>query len=121
MRSTGRVVAVGMTTHGNLSGTGAHVVLPCNLVVRISNGYVCDARGTPIEARGNEPDVVVQPTILHFLKGQDVILEKAVSLLEKTPPVTGGKLGAARRRGTPAAALNTRTPRHEPSLARKDA
>lgn len=121
LRSTGRVVTVGMTTHGNLSGTGAHVVLPCNLVVRISNGYVCDARGTPIEGRGNEPDVAVEPTISDFLNGQDVILEKAVSLLEKTPPVTGGKPGAARPRGTPGAARSARTRGHKPTLATEGA
>jgi C-terminal processing protease CtpA/Prc len=81
VRSTGRVVTLGSTTHGNLSGVAAYVVLPCNLVVRISNGYVCDAKGKPIECNGNEPDVAVTPSAADFLKGHDPVLDKAVAVL----------------------------------------
>jgi C-terminal processing protease CtpA/Prc len=56
-------------------------VLPCNLVVRISNGYVCDAKGKPIECNGNEPDVAVTPSAADFLKGHDPVLDKAVAVL----------------------------------------
>ncbi len=81
MRSAGRVVTVGSTTHGNLSGVAAYAVLPCGLVVRISNGYVCDAKNRPIEGNGNEPDVSVSPTIADVLQGRDPVLEKAAALL----------------------------------------
>ena len=83
MRSTGRVVTLGTTTHGNLSGVAAHAVLPCGLIVRISNGYICDAKGRPIEGNGNEPDVAVSPTISDFLKGKDPVLDKAVAVLSE--------------------------------------
>ncbi|MBM4083759.1 MAG: hypothetical protein FJ272_03135 [Planctomycetes bacterium] len=81
MRSAGRVTTVGSTTHGNLPGTAAYAVLPCHLIVRISNAYVCDAKGKPIECHGNEPDVAVAPTISDFLNGRDPVLDKAVAVL----------------------------------------
>ena len=83
LRSAKRVVTVGSTTHGNLSGVAAYAVLPCGLVVRISNGYICDAGGKPIEGNGNEPDVIVAPTISDFLAGRDPVLEKAVALVRE--------------------------------------
>jgi C-terminal processing protease CtpA/Prc len=81
LRSARRVITVGTTTHGDLSGVATFAVLPCGLVVRISNGYVCDAKGKPIEGNGNPPDVLVEPTIEDFLKGHDPVIEKAVSVL----------------------------------------
>jgi len=83
LRSAKRVVTVGSTTHGNLSGVAAYAVLPCGLVVRISNGYICDAGGKPIEGNGNAPDVIVAPTISDFLAGRDPVLEKAVALVRE--------------------------------------
>ena len=62
-------------------------VLPCGLIVRISNGYVCDARDRPIEGKGNEPDVSVRSTVGDVLNGRDPVLEKSVALLlEKITP-----------------------------------
>jgi carboxyl-terminal processing protease len=81
LRSAGRVVTIGSTTHGNLSGVAAFAVLPCGLVVRISNGYMCDAKDQAIEGQGNEPDVRISPTIAEVLNGKDPVLDKAVSLL----------------------------------------
>ena len=81
MRAAPHVTTVGSPTHGNLSGVGAYIVLPCNLVVRVSNGYVCDAKGTPIEGRGNVPDVLVEPTIEDVAAGRDPALERAVVVL----------------------------------------
>jgi C-terminal processing protease CtpA/Prc len=94
LRSVGRVTTVGSTTHGNLSGTAAYAVLPCNLVVRISNGYIADAKGRAVEVNGNAPEVVVEPTVEDFLSGRDPVLDKAVSLLsgdmrEYPPRVSG--------------------------------
>jgi C-terminal processing protease CtpA/Prc len=83
LRSAKRVVTVGSTTHGNLSGVAAFAVLPCGLIVRISNGYICDAGGKPIEGNGNAPDVIVAPTISDFLAGRDPVLEKAVALIRE--------------------------------------
>ena len=74
-------MTIGSTTHGNLSGVAAFAVLPCGLVARISNGYICDAKDRPIEGQGNEPDVSVSPTIADVLNGKDPVLDKAVSLL----------------------------------------
>jgi carboxyl-terminal processing protease len=81
MRSMKRVTVVGSTTHGNLSGTAAFAVLPCSLVVRISNGYVADISGHPVEVSGNVPDVVVDTTIEDLLGGRDPVLARAVGLL----------------------------------------
>ena len=81
IRSTGRVITIGSTTHGNLSGVAAYAVLPCHLVVRISNGYICDAKGRPIERNGSEPDIAVSPSIADFLAGRDPVLDKAVTFL----------------------------------------
>lgn len=83
LRSTGRVVTIGSTTHGNLSGVAAHAVLPCGLVVRISNGYITDAKGKPIEGNGTEPQIPVAVTISDFLEHRDPILEKAEALLKE--------------------------------------
>jgi C-terminal processing protease CtpA/Prc len=58
-------------------------VLPCGLVVRISNGYISDARDRPIEGNGNIPDVTVEPTIDDFLNRRDPVLDRAVDLLMK--------------------------------------
>ncbi len=83
LRSTGRVVTIGSTTHGNLSGVAAYAVLPCGLVIRVSNGYITDAKGKPIEGNGTEPEVPVVPTISDFLKHRDPVLEKAVAILKE--------------------------------------
>ena len=83
LRSAGRVVTVGTTTHGNLSGVGVFAVLPCGLVVRISNGYVSDAKNRPIEGNGNIPDVTVEPSVADFLNGKDPVLDKAVDAILK--------------------------------------
>ena len=81
LRSAKRVTTIGSTTHGILSGTAVFAVLPCGLVARISNGYVCDASGEPIEGNGNIPDIKVEPTLESFLAGRDPALECAVSNL----------------------------------------
>ncbi len=81
--STGRPLTVGTTTHGNLSGTGVYIVLPCNLVVRISNGYICDAHGRIIEEQGNEPALRVEPTLADVAAGRDTGLERAVAALRE--------------------------------------
>ena len=83
LRSTGRVVTIGSTTHGNLSGVAAHAVLPCGLVVRISNGYITDAKGKPIEGNGTEPQIPVALTISDFLKHRDPVFEKALAVLKE--------------------------------------
>jgi len=81
LRSSGRVITVGTTTHGNLSGVAIYGVLPCGLIVRISNGYISDARDHPIEVNGNVPDVIIEPTIQDYLAGNDPVLDRAVELL----------------------------------------
>ncbi len=85
LRSANRVTTLGATTHGNLSGVAAFAVLPCGLVVRISNGYICDAKGRPIEGVGNQPDIAVSPSITDFLAGKDPVLEKAAAVLLEKP------------------------------------
>jgi carboxyl-terminal processing protease len=87
LRSIGRVVTIGSTTHGNLSGVAVHIVLPCGLVVRTSNGYVSDAKDRTIEVNGNAPDIVVEPTIADYLQSRDPVFERAVaSLLGASKP-----------------------------------
>jgi C-terminal processing protease CtpA/Prc len=81
LRSSRQVITVGTTTHGNLSGVATYGVLPCGLVVRISNGYITDAKGRAIEGNGNVPNVIVEPTVQDFLAGRDVALERAIAIL----------------------------------------
>jgi C-terminal processing protease CtpA/Prc len=79
LRSAHRVITIGSTTHGNLSGIAAYAVLPCGLIVRISNGYVCDANNRPIEV--NVPDISVEPSVDGYLSGRDPVLDRALTEL----------------------------------------
>jgi carboxyl-terminal processing protease len=81
--STGRVVTMGQTTHGKVTGVGVYVVLPCNLVVRISNGYIADSSGRVIEGNGNEPDITIEPTLTDAREYNDGVLERAFAQLQK--------------------------------------
>jgi carboxyl-terminal processing protease len=85
LRSADRVVAIGERTEGNLSGLATYAVLPCGLVVRVSNAYVCDAKRRPIEGNGNPPDITVVPGISDFLNGVDPVLDAAVRVLLRQP------------------------------------
>jgi C-terminal processing protease CtpA/Prc len=83
LRSAGRVITLGTTTHGNLSGVALYAVLPCRLVVRISNGYITDANDRPIEVNGNTPDIAIDVDIQDYLSGRDRVLERAVEAVLK--------------------------------------
>ena len=83
LRAAAQVVTIGTTTHGNLSGVATYAVLPCGLVVRISNGYITGAKDRPIEMYGNVPDIVIEPTPQDYLSGRDPVLERAVEVLAK--------------------------------------
>jgi len=82
--STGRPITIGTTTHGNLTGQGAYVVLPCNLVVRVSNGYVSDATGRVIEGRGNVPQIRADRTVADVVNGTDSVLKLAARTLMRS-------------------------------------
>jgi C-terminal processing protease CtpA/Prc len=56
-------------------------VLPCGLVVRVSNGYLSDTKDRSIEVNGNVPDITVETTIQDFLNGRDPVLERASEVL----------------------------------------
>ncbi|MFZ0340148.1 MAG: S41 family peptidase [Terracidiphilus sp.] len=81
MRAAPRVTIVGTTTHGNLSGEAVYAVLPCGLVVRISNGYLSDTKDRSIEVNGNVPDITVETSIQDYLNGRDPVLERASVVL----------------------------------------
>jgi len=83
MISSGRPITVGTTTHGNLTGSGVYVVMPCHIVVRVSNGYVCDASGRIIEENGSVPQVRVEYTIADIINGNDPVIERAVAELRR--------------------------------------
>src|SRR5262249_34011478 len=83
LRSAGRVITLGTTTHGNLSGVAVFAVLPCGLVVRISNGYITDAKDRPIEVNGNTPDIAIDLDIQDYLSGRDPVLERALEAVLK--------------------------------------
>ncbi len=83
MISTGRAVTIGTTTHGNLTGGGVYVVMPCQLVVRVSSGYVCDASGRIIEVNGSVPQVRVEYSIADIVNGTDPVIERAVQTLRQ--------------------------------------
>ena len=79
------VLVVGAATHGNLTGNSKCVVLPCNVVVRVSCGYVCDASGRAIEGSGTMPDISVEPSVADLLVGVDPVIERAASALRQRP------------------------------------
>ncbi len=81
MRTAPRVTIIGTTTHGNLSGKAVYAVLPCGLVVRISNGYLSDPKDRSIEVNGNVPDITVETRIQDYLAGRDPVLERASEVL----------------------------------------
>jgi len=83
LRSAGRVITLGTTTHGNLSGEAVYAVLPCGLVVRISNGYINDVKDRPIEVNGNTPDIAIDVDILDYLSGRDPVLERAIEAVSR--------------------------------------
>ena len=83
MISTGRPITIGTDTHGNLTGAGVYVQLPCDLVIRISNGYVCDATGRIIEGNGNAAQIQIEPTIKDIVNGTDPVIGRAVEELRK--------------------------------------
>jgi C-terminal processing protease CtpA/Prc len=83
LRNAGRVITLGTTTHGNLSGVAVYAVLPCRLVVRISNGYITDANDRPIEVNGNTPDIAIDVDIQDYLSGRDPVLNQAVEAVLK--------------------------------------
>ena len=83
LTSTGRPITIGTTTHGNLPGVGVYVVLPCDLVVRVSSGYACDAAGRPIESRGNVVQIEAEQSIADVVNGTDSVLERAIEELRK--------------------------------------
>ncbi|MGA2061776.1 MAG: S41 family peptidase [Thermoguttaceae bacterium] len=86
MRAIGRVLTVGTTTQGDLTGTSVYTVLPCGLVVRIPDGYVADIEGRVIEVNGNVPRIHADLTIEDVVNGTDSVLTRAVqSLREATP------------------------------------
>jgi carboxyl-terminal processing protease len=81
-----RVVTIGEPTHGtqgSFGGTSAYAVLPCNLVVRISAGYVCGKNDRPVEGLGADVEALVEPSVEDLLRGTDPVLEKAVALLAR--------------------------------------
>jgi C-terminal processing protease CtpA/Prc len=79
--SAGRVASMGQTTHGNVTGRSVYAVLPCNLVVRISNGYIANASGQIIEGNGNVPETIIEPTIKDAQQSVDGVLERAFKKL----------------------------------------
>jgi carboxyl-terminal processing protease len=81
LRAAPRVTTIGTTTHGNLSGVQLYAVLPCGLVVRISNGYLSDTKDRSIEVNGNVPDITVETSIQDYLNGRDPVLERASEVL----------------------------------------
>jgi carboxyl-terminal processing protease len=82
MKSTGRPITVGTGTHGNSTGTCVYVLLPCNLVVRVSHGYICDVTGRIIEGNGTEPQIKVEHTIRDITNKTDPVIERAIKELK---------------------------------------
>lgn len=83
MHGTGCVIAVGTTTHGDLPGHNVCAVLPCGLVVRISNSYVADIDGRIIEVNGNRPQIHAEPTVKDVIDETDSVIDRAVQALSK--------------------------------------
>ncbi|MEN6405697.1 MAG: S41 family peptidase [Thermoguttaceae bacterium] len=83
MRGTGRVIFVGTTTHGDLPGHNVFAVLPCGLVVRISNAFVMDVNGRIIEVNGNVPEIHAELTVKDVIDGTDSVIARAVDALHE--------------------------------------
>jgi len=86
MIGTGRPITVGTTTHGNLTGIGVYVVLPCGLVVRVSYGYICDIDGKIIEGNGNVPKIRAELTLADVIDGTDSVVDRAVQAFQRATP-----------------------------------
>ncbi|MEN6366661.1 MAG: S41 family peptidase [Thermoguttaceae bacterium] len=89
MRGTGRVVLVGTTTHGDLPGHNVFAVLPCGLVVRVSNSYVMDVSGRIIEVNGTVPEIHAELTVKDMMNGTDSVIARAVDALRETTSRNG--------------------------------
>lgn len=83
VRSSGHVTVIGSTTHGNLSGTATYIVLPCGLVVRISNAFIADTKGRSVEVNGNRPDIALEPSVQDYFAKRDPVLDRAIEVLLK--------------------------------------
>ncbi|MGW8257277.1 MAG: S41 family peptidase, partial [Thermoguttaceae bacterium] len=83
MRAISRLITVGTTTQGDLTGTSVYVVLPCGLVVRIPDGYITDIEGRVIEVNGNVPRIHADLTIKDVVNETDSVLARAVKALRE--------------------------------------
>jgi C-terminal processing protease CtpA/Prc len=83
MRAISRVITVGTTTQGDLTGTSVSAVLPCGLIVRIPDGYIADIEGRIIEVNGNVPRIHAELTIEDVVNATDSVLARAVQSLRE--------------------------------------
>jgi C-terminal processing protease CtpA/Prc len=90
LASTGRVLTNGSITHGNLTGQGVYILLPCNLVVRISHGYICDATGKIIEGNGTVPMITQEYSLKDIIESSDPVIDRAITELS-SKIVVGGR------------------------------
>lgn len=82
LQSVGRVTVVGTGASGGGSGWVFGSRLPSGARISFSQFVSWRPDGTQIEHNGVQPDVRVSERPNHFAEGRDVVLEKAIELLE---------------------------------------
>ncbi|RYU78287.1 S41 family peptidase [Hymenobacter persicinus] len=84
LRAVPGATVLGSTTAG-ADGNVSAIVLPGNIVTRISGLGVYYPDGRETQRVGIVPDVEVKPTIAGIRAGRDEVLERAVELLTNSP------------------------------------
>ena len=85
LRAAPRTTIVGSTTAG-ADGNVSSIVLPGGLQSSISGIGVFYPDGTPTQRVGIIPDVYLKPTPDDLCAGRDVVLQRAIELIEGTAP-----------------------------------
>ncbi|WP_167855082.1 S41 family peptidase [Hymenobacter wooponensis] len=82
LRATPHAIILGSPTAG-ADGDVSRIVLPGNLVTRISGTGVYYPDGRETQRIGIVPDVQLRPTVQGIREGRDELLEKALELIDK--------------------------------------
>ncbi|MGH7546430.1 MAG: S41 family peptidase, partial [Gemmatimonadota bacterium] len=98
LQSVGRLTIVGTGPSGGGSGGVAGSDLPSGAIISFSVAISWRPDGTQIETNGVNPDIKVSENPLHFAEGRDVVLEKAIELLEagRAPTIADANWAAGR-------------------------
>ena len=81
MKQNERVTHIGDTTWGGFSDVSFQRILPNGWTYQLSHQLYLDSNGNHLDGIGNIPDFFIKNTKDDLSKGQDLVLEKAITLL----------------------------------------